>query len=142
MKVYRHIAILLLICFSVFLGHNLVPHHHHSEVLANPLPGQCPIQHADHHACDQDQQPEGKDHQSEDHPLHCHAFNDVVFEKHHSDLVKPLTCITLVTFTSFADLLSDPQSTREIYLREDLKIPDKTVELSGSRVLRGPPALV
>lgn len=142
MKVYRHIAILLLICFSVFLGHNLVPHHHHSEVLASPLASDCPIQHTDHHACDQDQHPDGEERHSEDHPIHCHAFNDVVFDKHQSQPVKPLTCVTLVTFSSLADLLSYPPATHEIYLLEGLKIPDKTPELSASRVLRGPPVLV
>jgi hypothetical protein len=64
----NHIGQLLLLCFSVFLGHNLVPHHHHSELII-PHPGDsCPIEHEDHRAtCD--------------HPAHCHAFNKVAFNK-------------------------------------------------------------
>jgi len=48
MRVNRYIAGLLLICFSAFLGHNLVPHHHHSEVFNSPIATDCPIEHKDH----------------------------------------------------------------------------------------------
>ncbi len=82
MKVYRHIALLLLISFSAFLGHNLVPHHHHTEALLNPIATDCPIEHEDHHSCDLDK--EGVSHPPDEHPVHCHAFNDVVFEKHNT----------------------------------------------------------
>jgi hypothetical protein len=57
-------------------------------------------------------------------------------------LVKPLTCVTLVAISSCTDLFSDLLATHEIYLWEVHKIPDKTIELFGSRVLRGPPARV
>ena len=86
MNVHRKIAILLLICFSAFLGHNLVPHHHLSEDLFNPFAASCPIDHGDHrgngHYPDSETT---KDQQ----PTHCHAFNDVVFEKFNSSIYSP-----------------------------------------------------
>jgi len=57
MNIHRIIANLLLICFSAFLGHNLVPHQHFSEDLSDSCTAK------------------------DQHPLHCHAFNDVEFEK-------------------------------------------------------------
>jgi hypothetical protein len=66
----------------------------------------------------------------------------VVFEKHHSLQVKPSTKVILVAILSCADLSSDLLATHEIYLWEGLKIPDKTIELTGTRDLRGPPSLV
>ena len=144
MKVNRYIAILLLICFSAFLGHNLVPHHHHSETLQSPIATDCPVEHADQHCCDQDAEAEDHkaDHQAGHHPSHCHAFNDVVFEKYHTQLVKPLSGFTLVFAVSHADLIPDPQVNSNFYRFNGLKFPIKTIELYGSRGLRGPPLVV
>lgn len=64
----NHIGQLLLLCFSVFLGHNLVPHHHHSELIMTHPGESCPIEHEDHQT-------------SADQPAHCHAFNEVAFNK-------------------------------------------------------------
>ncbi len=139
MKVYRYIAIVLLICFSAFLGHNLVPHHHHSEALANPISSDCPIQHEDHHGCDQDKHQEGEEDHADDHPIHCHAFNDVVFEKFDTREVKPLIGYLSDLTVSHADLLPDPLACKDFYFFDGLKIPPKTIELCGTRDLRGPP---
>lgn len=68
MNLHRKIAILLLICFSAFLGHNLVPHHHISEDLFNPLAASSPV---------------------DQHPTHCHAFNDVAFDKFNPAVYNP-----------------------------------------------------
>jgi hypothetical protein len=85
MKVYRYIAGLLLICFSVFLGHNLVPHQHHSKSFQSPITTDCPFEHWDQHHHDHDAE---SDHETEDQPVHCHAFNDVVFEKYSTPVNK------------------------------------------------------
>ena len=137
MKVYRHIVLLLLISFSAFLGHNLVPHHHHTEALLNPIANDCPIQHEDHHSCDQEA--EGEDHHSEDHPTHCHAFNDVVFEKHNTQVIKSLPWHNLDMAVFHTDLIPDPSVNSDCYSFNVLKFPLKSIELYGSRGLRGPP---
>jgi hypothetical protein len=140
MKVYRYIAILLLICFSAFLGHNLVPHHHHSETLLSPIAADCPIEHEDHHCCDQDA--DGEDQHQDQHPSHCHAFNDVVFQKYRTQLVMPESGFTLVFAVPHSDLIPDPEENNEFYCSKDLTFPIKTIELYGSRGLRGPPRTV
>ena len=127
-----------MICFSVFLGHNLVPHHHHSEALLNPIATDCPIEHKDHHSCDQDA--EGVNHPSDEHPIHCHAFNDVVFEKYNSHIIKPLSGYCQIMTVSHADQVPDPPVINEFYRYNGLKFPLKSIELYGSRGLRGPPA--
>ena len=137
MKVYRHIALLLLISFSAFLGHNLVPHHHHTEALLNPIATDCPIQHEDQHSCDQDA--EGVNHHSEDHPTHCHAFNDVVFEKYNTQVVKPLSGRILVMAVFHTDMIPDSLVNNVFYSFNGLKFPLKSIELYGSLGLRGPP---
>jgi len=137
MKVYRYIEILLLICFSVFLGHNLVPHHHHSESLLSPIAADCPIEHEDKHSCAQDA--EGEDHHPDHHPSHCHAFNNVVFQKHNTQVVKPISGFTRIMSVSYADLIPEPPVNSDFYCFNGLKFPIKTIELYGSRGLRGPP---
>ncbi|MGW8316255.1 MAG: hypothetical protein ACWGNV_11685 [Bacteroidales bacterium] len=64
----KFIAQLLLICFSVILGHQWIPHDHHADVLASGSSASCPLDHQDQHI-------PGK------HPSHCHAFNDLAFFK-------------------------------------------------------------
>jgi hypothetical protein len=64
----HYIGSLLLLCFSVFLAHNLVPHHHHSELISKLAGQTCPIDHEDHR-------------EPGDHATHCHAFNEVTFYK-------------------------------------------------------------
>jgi hypothetical protein len=137
MKVYRHIALLLLISFSAFLGHNLVPHHHHTEALLNPIATDCPIQHEEHTSCDQDA--EGVNHHPDEHPVHCHAFNDVVFGTHQTQVFMPLSGYAMVLAPSYADLIPDPTVNTNFYRFNYLKIPFKGIDLYGSRGLRGPP---
>ena len=139
MKVYRRIALLLLISFSAFLGHNLVPHHHHTEALLNPIATDCPIEHEDHHSWDLDE--EGVSHPPDEHPDHCHAFNDVVFEKHNTQVVKPLSGRILVMLVSHTELIPDRPVNTTFYRFKGLKFPLKNIELYSSRGLRGPPAV-
>ena len=136
MKIKRHIAGLLLICFSAFLGHNLVPHHHHSEASINPIATACPVEHSDHQGHDHDID---ADTEAEEHPTHCHAFNDVVFVKYKVAINNPGT----------SQLLSMVVSRQAIALKEPLmfssslyillKLPCKSHADLGTRALRGPP---
>jgi hypothetical protein len=137
MKAYRYIALLFLICFSAFLGHNLVPHHHHAEAFLNPIAADCPVEHSNHHSCNQDAK--GLDHHSADHPSHCHAFNDVVFEKYNTQVLKPLSGQILVLAVAQSDLFPEAPVLRDFYKFKDWNTPFKTFELQGSRGLRGPP---
>jgi hypothetical protein len=73
MKSKKHISLLLLICFSVFLGHSFLPHHHHTEIVNLLVGTGCPVHHSDHQ---EEQRGPGE------HPVHCHAFNETVFEKY------------------------------------------------------------
>jgi hypothetical protein len=139
MNIKRYIAGLLLVCFSVFLGHNLVPHHHHSEVFQSPVASDCPFEHDNH---------QGHDHESdadldaEEHPIHCHAFNDVVFEKYTSSTVKPWS-IQLQTLFALGKSLVPEVPLVEISSHIlSLKPPFDSHTLVGSRTLRGPPAFV
>ena len=76
MKVDRYITGFFLLCFSVFLGHNLVPHYHISDIVGNPLASDCSSEHGD-----QEKHHNLNDTSTSKHPSHCHAFNDVIFEK-------------------------------------------------------------
>lgn len=138
MKVKGYIASLLLLCFSVYLGHNLVPHHHHAEVFKSPLTAACPFEHGDH---------QGHDHNSDsnsdenEHPTHCHAFNDVVFEKYSITLNYPGTSkIVDMEIPSQVFVLNEAlwRTSSPFIL---LKLPDKSHIDLGTRALRGPPVL-
>jgi hypothetical protein len=78
MKVNRYITGLLLLCFSVFLGHNLVPHDHLSEISCTPFADTCPSKQGDQ--TKHERQNEANTN-SDSHHAHCHAFNDVILEK-------------------------------------------------------------
>jgi len=134
MKVRSYISPFLLVCFSVFLGHNLIPHHHHSEQVQVPLAAECPIDHGDTHE---------HDHDGEEHPLHCHAFNDVVFHKYNSVQI-PVNSQDITTLLHPLTLKeSAPPSARNISsLNIQIKIPDKLLAYFGARSLRAPPHTV
>jgi hypothetical protein len=136
MKIKRHIAGLLLVCFSVFLGHNLVPHHHHSEVINSPIATACPVEHGDHQGHDHDSDADTK---AEEHPIHCHAFNDVVFVKYKVPINNPATGQLLSMVVSWqAIALEEPlMLTSSLYIL--LKLPGKSHTDLGTRALRGPP---
>ena len=132
MKAHRYISIFLTLCFSVFLGHNLIPHHHHSEQVIVPVSTQCPVDHGD----------ADEHHQDGDHdPLHCHAFNDVVFDKYNSIQFRDLsTHIHALAIPSvIAAVAPLPKEISSIYMQ--FKIPDKPSDYFGARSLRGPPVV-
>ncbi len=128
MNINRYLAGLLLLCFSVFLGHNLVPHHHHSEVSLSPIATACPSEHSDIDA------------EAEEHPIHCHAFNDVLFVKYKVTINNPSTGQLLsMVVSGQAIALGEPlMLTSSLYIL--LKLPCKSHADLGTRTLRGPPS--
>jgi len=137
MKVNRYIALLLLICFSAFLGHNLVPHHHHPEAFLNPIATDCPVEHDAHHGCDLPH--DGKDPHPGDHSTHCHAFNDVVFKKHQALVLTGISVQSQDLLPTTPDVVPDLRIAQVPYTCNGLKFPLRNIKLGGSRDLRGPP---
>lgn len=132
MKKHRYISIFLSLCFSVFLGHNLIPHHHHSEQVVVPVASECPVDHGDSH----------EHHHDADHkPLHCHAFNDVVFDKYNTLQIGELNALMLMSaLPSVSSTLKAIHT--EVFSRYILlKIPDKPSDYFGTHSLRGPPTI-
>ena len=136
MKVNRYLAGLLLLCFSVFLGHNLVPHHHHSEASISPIAADCPFEHGDHQELDRDSH---ADAEAEEHPAHCHAFNDVVFVEYKVAINNPSTSqlLSMVVSRQAIALEEPPMLSSSWYFL--LKLPGKSHTDLGTRALRGPP---
>ena len=134
MKVHRYIATLLLICFSAFLGHNLVPHHHHSTVFG-PIATDCPFEQGDQHDHDADATAD-----ADEHSTHCHAFNDVVFEKYSPPVIKSWSGQVLAMDISGQTLMpiAPPESTSSLIILR--RIPFKSPTEIGTRALRAPPA--
>jgi hypothetical protein len=126
MNAKKYISLLLLPCFSVFLGHNLIPHHHHSEAINLVVDDHCPVDHEDHH-------------DSDDHPMHCHAFNGIDFVKYNSpDVLQPVRIISTLAVPE-ARIQLEPSSTLKFHSYLCLKIPDKSIDFFGSNSLRAPP---
>lgn len=136
MEVNRHIAALLLVCFSVFLGHSLVPHHHHSEVVSSPIASECPLDHSDQHG--QEHDPEsGPD--TEKHPTHCHAFNELDFEKYNTHTIRPWISGIPVMLVPGKPALHEGTQGPALQTYAVLKIPFRPDIYPGSRDLRAPP---
>lgn len=130
MKGTGQISIILSICFAVYLGHNLVPHHHHVEVVNVPVGSQCPVEHENPHC---------GDHETEGHPIHCHAFNDVVFNKYKVlEVVHHSRAIISIAATGAAGIPDFPVID-DSFRYSFLKIPDLVVDYFGARSLRAPP---
>ncbi len=125
----KQISLFLLLGFSVLLGHSLVPHHHHTEVLPGTLHKDCPVEHKDHH-------------DSDDNPLHCHAFNNVDFFK-----VSPVTSghqpkilVTLMIPVTQLSIETPPETSS--YRYAGMKLPVQSVRYSGAISPRAPPELL
>ena len=131
MKLHRHISIFLTFCFWVFLGHNLIPHHHHSEQVSVPVSEECPMDHGDSLK---------HQHDADHSPLHCHAFNDVVFDKYNSfQIRKAFPHNQSPAFsTSLRVVAPVPRKISSGHIQ--FKVPDKPSEDIGTRSLRAPPA--
>lgn len=139
MTIKRHIAGLLLICFSAFLGHNLVPHHHHSEIYTSPISTDCPFEHGDHQGHDPDGDKQSNTHKAE-HPTHCHAFNDVVFKKYNAPVNRPWSgqVQPLLASSPCKDLEDPSEELTSLFTL--LKLPCSSHTDIGTRALRAPPA--
>jgi len=123
-----HIGQLLLLCFSVFMAHSLVPHHHHSELIATQTGESCPMDHEDHH-------------ETGDHPAHCHAFNEVAFNKvEYSGLLKYVRKVRVhsIAFTPAPSMISAALTASHAV---PIKIPLPEKECGGPESARAPPAL-
>lgn len=132
MRGFRQISILLSIIFGVFLGHNLVPHHHHTEKINVPVTAQCPVEHGD----------QQDDHEADHHPRHCHAFNDVVFDKYSPQQIQPRVRMVQSTIVPVPVATPAPAVNAGIPMYVCLKIPDPSSRYFGARSLRAPPACI
>jgi len=133
MNGFRYISFLLLLSFSVYLGHSLIPHHHHAEVVPSSINGDCPIQHEDNHK---------NHHDADDHPWHCHAFNNVDFYKYNARGIQPQVRMIQSMLIPASVTLLDLQPVIVSTGYTCFKIPDKSIECSGAISLRAPPVSV
>lgn len=136
MNANRNIAAFLIICFSAFLGHNLVPHHHHSRVFHTPVVSDCSYKHGDHHGHEQDGVNEPD---TEKQSRHCHAFNDVVFPKYSAPSLPPGTFSLPAMMVPGHSYLPEGDQHLSPYPCFVLKAPHIPMVFLGSRSLRAPP---
>ena len=126
MDVNKYISLLLLFCFSVFLGHNLIPHHHHTEAISVAVDRHCPIDHEDHH-------------DTGAHPLHCHAFNRVDFVNYGQvEIQQPVRIISALS-VPVSQLQLEPPTVFGFQWLISLEVHDKSTEYFGAISLRAPP---
>ena len=122
----KQISFLLLLVFGVLLGHNLVPHHHYADILPGPINRDCPIEHKDHL-------------DSDNHPLHCHAFNNVAFFKDSpSNLQQKVREISTLMIPS-TQCVPEPPASFGLCRYLCLTIPDKSFKYCGAISPRAPP---
>lgn len=123
-----HIGQLLLLCFSVYLAHNLVPHDHHSELIAAHAGETCPIDHEEHQ-------------RTGDHPAHCHAFNELTFNKVESSGLKENGREIDLPAKVFATIPAPVSWVAMASHCIQLKVPLPEKENGGSVVPRAPPRI-
>ena len=117
-------SFLLILSFSVLLGHSLVPHHHHAEVVMNPVDDHCPADQNDH----QD---------AEKTPFHCHAFNEITFYQN-SDLdIQKRVRVNISMELLYAELKGYPNTVGTCIAPQI--IPIELSWYNGSFSTRGPP---
>jgi hypothetical protein len=136
MRFNRYIAGLLIFCFSVFLGHNLIPHHHYTDVFGEPLSSACPVQHGD--------QSGNRDHGGDGvlPPTHCHAFNDVVLEKFSVPETIPVKLLLQLKEIPLQTRISRLPAWNVLRLDNSRPLPGYDDPATVMRALRAPPALV
>lgn len=130
----RYKAGFLILCFSAFLGHSFMPHHHQAELFGSPLSSECPFEHTD-----QSGQPR---HEGPDHDVpssHCHAFNDVALEKINTTGNPPVTVQVKFLEKSVQTVYEFPAGDmKHLSIRS---MPPGNIHLVlGPRALRAPPA--
>lgn len=127
----NHITTMLLISFSILIGHNLVPHHHHAETLATSQSDGCPINHHDHH-----------DHDDGDTATkHCHAFNNIEFVKYnHTEVSIPEKAILNLIIVN-PTTLPDPHADLAPSRKTCLKLPVGPAPFLNLHFMRAPPSM-
>lgn len=136
MRLDRYKAGFLILCFSAFLGHNLIPHYHHAEFFGGPFSTDCPVEHTGQSGHQRDQ---GTDQDVP--PFHCHAFNDVTLDKFNASVHPPLT--VQVKFLGDLDQTVDVIPAEDIRSLPDRIRPPGSIHLTrGTPVLRAPPSTV
>jgi hypothetical protein len=124
-----HISILLLLSFSILLSHNLVPHHHHAELVEHAIDDDCPLEHNDHQ-CD------------EEAPVHCHAFNDLTFYKvSGQDVIQKVKIISTAAILIAEHLIEDPDAVVTCRIIS-IEVPPALPGIYSSISRRGPPSFV
>ena len=124
-----HISFLLLLSFSILLGHSLVPHHHHAEIVERTIDDHCPVEHNDHH-CD------------EEAPVHCHAFNDLTFYKiSGQDVLQKVKILSEVPILVDEVLSENPKVIVTSRIKS-IKDPPELPGICSSLTTRGPPSFV
>jgi hypothetical protein len=131
----RYIAGILIFCFSVFLGHNLIPHHHYTDLFGGPVSSACPLQH-------------GEKSGNQDHggdgvlpPTHCHAFNDVVLEKFSVPETTPVRLLMKLMEIPLQTRISRLPAWNARSLDNSRPLPGYDDPATVIRALRAPPAL-
>ena len=135
MRFDRYIAGILILCFSVFLGHNLIPHHHYTDLFGGPVSSACPLQHGE--------QSENHGHQGDGvlPPAHCHAFNDVVLEKFNAPETNPVRLQMKLMEIPHQTRMSRVPARNTIILDGFRPLPGYDDPATVIRALRAPPVL-
>ena len=129
MNIRMKISFLLLLSFSILLGHNLVPHHHHAEVMERTIDDDCPVEHNDHHG-------------DENEPVHCHAFNAHSFYKvSGQDITQKWKVISAVVIL-FPEIEDENPNGFETCRIKSSEAPVVLPGIYGSTTTRGPPIFI
>ena len=135
MRFQRYIAGILILCFSAFLGHNLIPHHHYTDSFDGPVSSACPLQHDDQSGY------RGHGDDGVLPPSHCHAFNDVVLEKFSLPQTIPVRLHMLLMEIPGQSGISQLPAWNDCSLDGYCPLPGHDDPAMVIRALRAPPAL-
>lgn len=131
-----NISVFLLLLFSVVLLHSMIPHDHHGEDLMQACSMTCDGHGVDHHG----EKGEAYDSEKSNVPLHCHAFNALVFVKANQFDIPSASFLHLqALFTSEYEQVEARLTLCEAYVPDppDLRVSGYFPE---PRSPRGPPA--
>lgn len=125
----KYISVFLLLTFSVLQAHEMIPHHHHTEMETGTINGLCLINHND---CDD----------TEGRPEPCHYCNEISFYKiSTSDIQKKIRTFLVLVIPSIEESC-DYSFDFESHRYATFKIPSIHIEYYGSISLRAPPVFI
>ena len=130
-KALKNIAVFSLwLAGLVIIAHLMVPHDHHSDCSVFNEENEC---HASNTALPAS---------APAFPLHCHALNDMTFEKAAITIVvyKDFTACDLFTFSLFDSVI--PKSALSVLKMMDFQSPIIETDILFLSPFRGPPSLV